>query len=107
LSLALVTVEFTLIDLVQTQSLLVAPFFGTGLLLIGELTYATTELRLLIAVAGAALASSFVVALVAGTAVPGGVGAAVLALAAAGALLAAPLLLLRRQGTSGNKGLFG
>jgi len=114
-SLALVTVEYTLIDLVHTESLLVASFYGTGLLVTGELTYASIDLRRplsepgarlvtrLIAVAGTALASSFVVALAAGTAVPQGVGAALLALAAAGGLLAAPLLLLHRHSTSGNE----
>jgi hypothetical protein len=101
-ALVILTVEYTLVDLAHTQSLLVAPFYGTGLLLTGELTYAAeTGPRLwprLLTVAGAAFTASFVSVLAAGTSGPGGVGAAVLALAAAGVLLAVPLLLLRRDG---------
>jgi hypothetical protein len=97
LSLALLTTDYTLIDLVHTQPLLVAPFYRTGLLLIGELTYGPSELRGVIAVAGAALTVSFVVALAGSAAVPGGPGAALLAFVAAGGLLATPLLLLRRR----------
>jgi hypothetical protein len=108
-ALLLAAAEYALVDLVHTQSLLAAPFFGTGLLLTAELTYASRELRQpqlesgtrfvgrLVTVAGAALTASFVTVLAAGSAGPGGAGAAALALAAAAGLLLVPLLLLRRH----------
>jgi hypothetical protein len=111
-ALLLVAVEYTLVDLVHTQPLLAAPFYGAGLLLAAELAYAANELRRppaeagtrllarMLTVAGAAFTASFVSVLAAGAAGPGGVGAAVLALAAACGLLALPLLLLRRDGES-------
>jgi hypothetical protein len=108
-ALLLVAVEYTLVDLVHTRSLLAAPFYGTGLLLTAELTYTTRELRQpqletgrqllthLLTVAGTAFTASFVSVLAAGTVGPGGVGAAALALTAAATLLIVPLLLLRRH----------
>jgi hypothetical protein len=108
-ALLLAAVEYTLVDLVHTQSLLAAPFFGTGLLLTAELTYSSRELRhpqlesgmrfvgRLLTVGGAALTASFVTVLAAGSAGPGGAGAAALALVAAAGLLLVPLLLLRRH----------
>jgi hypothetical protein len=108
-ALVLATVEYTLVDLVHTRSLLAAPLYGTGLLLAAELTYESRELRhaqvesgmrflaRLLTVGGAALTASFLTVLAAGPAGPGGAGAAVLALVAAGGLLVVPLLLLRRH----------
>ena len=97
-ALALLAVEYALVDLVHAQPLLAAPFYCTGLLLTGELTYARGDLRWtrLLAIAGAALTASFVAVLAAGVSGPGGVGAAVLALAAAAGLLGMPLFLLKR-----------
>jgi len=108
-ALLLAAGEYTLVDLVHTQSLLAAPFFGTGLLLTAELAYASRELRRpqleswthfaarLLTVGGAALTASFVTVLAADSAGPGGVGAAALALVGAGGLLLVPLVLLRRH----------
>ena len=108
-ALLLAAVEYTLVDLVHTQSLVAAPFYGTGLLLTAELTYASRELRhpqlesgtrflaRLVTVGGAALTASFLSVLAAGLAGPGGAGAAALALVAAAGLLLVPLLLLRRH----------
>jgi hypothetical protein len=108
-ALLLAAAEYTLVDLVHTQSLLAAPLYGTGLLLTAELTYASRELRhaplesgtrfvtRLVTVGGAALTASFVCVLAAGAAGPGGTGAAALALLAASGLLLVPVLLLRRH----------
>jgi hypothetical protein len=108
-ALLLAAAEYTLVDLVHTQSLVAAPFYGTGLLLTAELTYASRELRQaqtesgkrflarLLTVGGTALTASFVTVLAAGSAGPGGAGAAALALVAAAGLLLVPLLMLRRH----------
>jgi hypothetical protein len=108
-ALLLAAVGFTLVDLVHTQSLLAAPFYGTGMLLTAELTYASREFRhpqpesgtrfvtRLLTVGGTALTASFVSVLAAGAGGPGGAGVAALALVAAAGLLLAPLLLLRRH----------
>jgi hypothetical protein len=108
--LLLIAAAFLLVDLARTMPLVAAPFFGAGLLLAGELVYASRELarhaeenarRRVPWLAGIALAGlgvGFVPVAATGVSAPTGLGAELIALAACALLLGIPALLaLRRQ----------
>jgi hypothetical protein len=99
---------YVLVLLAQGEPVVAAPFYGAGLLLVAELTYASRELargaeeapeRRLVWLAAVAAGSLAVATLpVAATAVspPTGTAAEVVAAVAAVLLVAAPALVLRR-----------
>jgi hypothetical protein len=106
--LALVAAGFLLVDLARSLPLGAAPFYGAGLLLAGELVYASRELGArpeeeawrripwLAAVALGALGAGFVPVAATGAPAPGGFTAELVALAAVAALLGVPALIARR-----------
>ena len=107
--LLLIAAAFMLVDLARTMPLAAAPFYGAGLLLAGELVYASRELarhdeeharRRLPWLAGVALAGlgiGFVPVAATGVSAPAGFGAELIALSAAALLLGIPALLVRRR----------
>jgi hypothetical protein len=107
--LALIASVFLLVDLARTMPLAAAPFYGAGLLLVGELVYAARELtrhpeeharRRLPWLAGVALAGlgiGFVPVAATGVSAPTGLGAELIALAACALLLGIPAVLARRR----------
>jgi hypothetical protein len=107
--LVLIAAAFMLVDLARTMPLVAAPFYGAGLLLAGELVYASRELarhdeeharRRVPWLAGVALAGlgiGFVPVAATGVSAPAGFGAELIALAAAALLLGIPALLVRRR----------
>ncbi len=116
-ALGLLASGYVVVDLARSEPLLAAPFYGAGLLLAAELTYASRELARgreeqperravwLAAVGAAALAVASIP--VAATAVtpPTGLAAELIAVVAAVLLLAAPALLLRRGRRDGARSL--
>ena len=107
--LALIATEFLLLDLAGTMPLAAAPFYGAGLLLVGELVYASRELarhpeeharRRLPWLAGVGVAGvgiGFVPVAATGVTAPTGFGAELIALAACALLLGIPAVLSRRR----------
>jgi hypothetical protein len=108
--LLLIASAFLLVDLARTMPLAAAPFYGAGLLLAGELVYASRELARhaeenarrrvpwLGGVGLVGLAAGFVPVAATGVSAPTGFGAEVIALAAVALLLGIPAFLaLRRQ----------
>jgi hypothetical protein len=101
---------YVLVLLAQGEPTVAAPFYGAGLLLVGELTYASRELARgaeeapgrrivwLAAVAAAALAVATLPVAAAAVSPPTGLAAEVVAAVAAVLLVAAPALVLRRAG---------
>jgi hypothetical protein len=101
---------YVLVLLAQGEPPVAAPFYGAGLLLVAELTYASRELargaeesperRLawLAAVGAGALAVATLPVAATAVSPPTGIAAEVVAVAAAVLLVAAPALVLRRTG---------
>jgi hypothetical protein len=111
-SLALLGLEFVVVDAARSEPALAAAFYGTGLLLSAELAYASRELARgreeelerrvswVAVVAAGALATGLIPVAATLISTPGGPGAELVALAGAVALLGVPaLLVLRRQPT--------
>jgi hypothetical protein len=108
-ALALLALDYLLVDLARGEPLLAAAFYGAGLLLLAELVYAARELHRgreeraarravrLLALAAAALAAGFVPVVAAGVSSPAGLTAELLALLAGVLMLATPALLVRRR----------
>jgi hypothetical protein len=107
--LALIAAAFLLVDLARTMPLAAAPFYGAGLLLVGELVYASRELarrseehaqRRIPWLAGIGLAGlgiGFVPVAATGVTGPTGFGAELIALAACALLLGIPAVVARRR----------
>jgi hypothetical protein len=106
--LAMIAAAFLLVDLARTMPLAAAPFYGAGLLLVGELAYAARELarhseenarRRVPWLAGVGLAGlgiGFVPVAASGVSAPTGFGAELIALAACALLLGIPAVVARR-----------
>jgi hypothetical protein len=111
--LGLLAFEYGVVDLARHEPLVVAPFFGAGLLVLAELVYASRELargaeegpgrRLawLVAVAACALAAAFVPVLAVGVGGPSGLAAEVIAVGASVIVLGASAVLARRVRPAG------
>ena len=108
-SLALIAAAFLLVDLARTMPLAAAPFYGAGLLVVGELVYASRELARqpeeharrrvpwLAGIGLAALCIGFVPVAATGVTAPTGLGAELIALAACALLLGVPAVVARRR----------
>jgi hypothetical protein len=107
--LALIAAVFLLVDLARTMPLAAAPFYGAGLLLVGELVYASRELarrseehaqRRIPWLAGIGLAGlgiGFVPVAATGVTAPTGFGAELIALAACALLIGIPAVVALRR----------
>jgi hypothetical protein len=112
-SLALLGLEFVVVDATRTEPAVAAAFYGAGLLLTAELAYASRELARgreeaperriswMLAVAAAAFVVALIPVASSRISAPGGLAAELVALVAAAAILAIPTVLVRRrQGAS-------
>jgi hypothetical protein len=108
-ALGILGLSYAIVDVSRGEPLAAAPFYGAGLLLTGELVYASRELRrapeqgasrrfrLLIGVTLAGLAAGFISVEALGISGPTGLSAELLALAASVGLFAVPALFIRTR----------